>query len=91
MYSVYWLLNSVLGLYIIHEYGGYLADQFQDVSDCIFVFSLKWFSAAFLALALMLLIQIGSTQNCFTADLRDIRDSMKAMALPLYLICLLLL
>ena len=88
---MYWLVNSVLGLYIIDQFGSYLDNAgFKEVSECILMFSLKMVTSIALALSLIIIISIGSAVECFTGDLREIKASIKAMAIPLYLLCLIL-
>ena len=50
------MLNSVLGLYILNQYGECLATGFKEVSECIFLISLKWLTSVALALSLIILI-----------------------------------
>ena len=70
LFCGYQMLNVVLGLYVLHEYGSYLESLYLDLRDCLLVFSLKWFTSFGLALVLILLILMGSA---FTAEPDEIK------------------
>ena len=90
LFCVYWLLNTVIGLFIVDTYGEYLKESYPDLSSYILMFSLKWFTSIALAIALVLIISVGSAMRCFMGEAEEIWASMIGMAFPLYCLCLIL-
>ena len=84
------MLNTVLGLYIINEFGDYLEASYPNLNDYILMFSLKWFTSIVLALCLIVLISLGSALRCFTGDFDEIKASIIGMAFPMYCLCVIL-
>ena len=87
---MYWLLNTVLGLFIISEYSAYLEDSYPELKKMVLVFSLKWFSSVFLAILIVFLITLGSAIRCFTGDTDEIWAAAVGMFLPVYCLCLIM-
>ena len=81
------MLNTVLGLYVVHQYGPYLDSFYPELRDCLLVFALKWFTSLGFAFILIVLISMGSA---FTADAEEIKASVIGMAFPLYFFCVVL-
>ena len=75
------MLNTVLGLYVVYEYGPYLETTYPELRDCLLVFALKWFTSLGFAFILIVLISMASA---FKADADEIKASVIGMAFPLY-------
>ena len=61
---MYWLTNTVAGLYTVHMYNDYLSEEYPNLQTNILVFSTKWFSSIALTAALLVVIAFGS-MSCF--------------------------
>lgn len=90
LFCVYWLCNTVLGLFLISEYGEYLRENYAELGDCVLMFAIKWFTSVVLALSLILLISLGSSMRCFMGDTDEIKASIVGMAFPVYCFCVIL-
>ena len=90
LFCMYWVINTVLGLFIINEYSGYLDESYPDLKTMLLVFSLKWFTSIALAFLLVFLITLGSAIRCFTEESEEIWASIVGMYLPVYCVTLVL-
>ena len=87
MFCAYWMMNTVLGLFVINEFGGYLDGTYPDLKGYVLMFALKWFTSVGYALVLVGLFTIGSAVKCFTGDAEDIKALIFGMAFPIYCFC----
>lgn len=85
---MYWLLNTIAGLYTVHKYNDYLSDEYPDLSTNIMVFATKWFSAIILTIIILVMLAFGSVMPCF-GDLDTLRQYVIGLAFPVYFICVL--
>lgn len=90
LFCLYWVMNAVLGVFMINEYGTYMDKVFPDLSTYILLFSLKWFTSIVLAMMIIMLVSVGSARECFRGHSEEIWASIIGMAFPTYVFCVLL-
>ena len=85
---MYWITNTVAGLYTVHLYNDYLTEQYPDLQTNVMVFSTKWFTSILLTIAILAILAFGSFMPCF-GDFDTLKQLVVGLALPIYFICVL--
>ena len=83
---MYWLTNTVAGLYTVHMFNDYLSEEYPNLQLNIIVFATKWFSSIGLTAALMVVIALGSL-SFFQSQSNSLRQQIVGFALPVYFTC----
>ena len=85
---MYWLLNTVAGLYIVNEYNAYLKKEYPDLQTNIMVFATKWFTSILLTIAILGMLAFGSVMPCF-GDFNACKELVVGLSFQIYFICVL--
>ena len=83
---MYWILNTVVGLYTVNLYNDYLTTEYPDLMTNITIFATKWFSSVILTFAILTMLAFGSVMPCF-GDLETLKQLVVGLALPTYIFC----
>ena len=83
---MYWMVNTVAGLYIVNQYNDYLVEQYPDLQTNIIVFATKWFTSIALTIVFLAVLAFGSFMPCF-GDFESLKQLIVGLALPIYFTC----
>lgn len=91
LFSVYWLSNSVLGLFVVHEFYEHMSANYADLTQFVIVFAGKWLAAIPLTFLVISIITASQINKCFGGQKMEVWSLLVGLLAPVYFGCIILL